>query len=564
MTELTTTASVAYFSMEIGLSNDIPSFSGGLGVLAGDTLKAAADCSFPVVGLTLLYSKGYFEQSIDSTGGQLETPTRWDPCQKLTPLETRAEVFIEGRSVKIQPWLYLIPGITGHKLPVLFLDTNLPENSPQDRDITGQLYGGDNTTRIIQEVVLGIGGVKILTALGFNHISTYHMNEGHAAFLTLELLARLNWNNDEVRKHCVFTTHTPVPAGHDEFPYELAYKIMERYLPWHIKDIAGKEKLNMTILALNLSRFANGVAQKHGEVSRNMFPDFDIDAITNGVHSVTWTAESFQKLYDRYIPEWRKTPEHLSKALMIPDKDIVAAHETEKKRLFDYIKQTTGITLDQNILTIGFARRAAPYKRGDLIFTDIARLVGMCQGKVQFVFAGKAHPRDAQGKEIIKHINDVINQLRFEGKITAVFLPNYNMNLGALITAGVDVWLNTPIRPREASGTSGMKAVHNGVPNFSVLDGWWIEGWDENITGWAIGPEATETNLVENNNAEDVEDLYDKLENIIIPMYYTNRPQWISIMKNAIAKNANFFNTSRMVKEYATKAYKLTPITVNH
>lgn len=556
-------AQVAYFSMEIGLANEIPTFSGGLGVLAGDTLKAAADCKLPVVGLTLLYSHGYFEQSIDSKGNQVESPINWDPKQKLTPLDTLVEVFIEGRPVKIRPWLYYQIGVTGHQLPVLFLDTNLPENTPQDREITGYLYGGDSYTRIVQEVVLGIGGIKVLDNLGFS-IKTYHMNEGHAAFLTLELLSKLNWSNEEVRKHCVFTTHTPVPAGHDEFTYDLAYKVMERYLPWHIKEIAGQEKLNMTILALNLSRFANGVAQKHGEVSRNMFPDFDIDAITNGIHSATWTSPSFQSLFDRHIRDWRINPELLVQAAQIPDSEISQAHQAEKGALFAYIEKTTGVKLDPKILTIGFARRAAPYKRGDLLFTDMERLVRICHGKVQFVFAGKAHPKDGRGKEIIKRINEVITRLRAENKLSAVFLPNYNISLGAKITAGVDVWLNTPVRPREASGTSGMKAVHNGIPNFSVLDGWWIEGWIENVTGWSIGPEAKETNLVENNNAEDVENLYQKLEQVLIPLYYQNPAGWTAIMKNAIAKNASFFNTCRMVKEYAAKAYKLELITVNH
>ncbi len=547
----------AYFSMEIGLRNDLPTYSGGLGILAGDTLKSAADLAAPIVAVSLLYNKGYFIQSLDDQGNQREQTVVWDPHSLLTLLPERIVLTIDSRQVQVQAWKYSQMGVTGHELPIFFLDTNLPENTPVDREITSQLYGGDLYQRLAQEIVLGLGGIKMLDALGYADLETYHMNEGHAAFLTLELLPRYNWQDTEVRKRCIFTTHTPVPAGHDEFPYDLVYKVMGTYVPWHIKELAGQHTLNMTILALNMSRFANGVAKKHGEVSRNMFPDFDIDAITNGVHSTTWTTESFQKVFDQYVPQWRLQPELLVHAAQIPDEVIWQNHQNEKQRLFDYVKKTTGVELDPNVLTLGFARRSATYKRGDLIFADMERLTNICKGKVQLVFAGKAHPKDIPGKEVIRKIYQVSKQYQQTQEIKMVFLPNYCMELGLLLTAGVDVWLNTPIRPREASGTSGMKSVHNAVPNFSVLDGWWIEGCVEGITGWAIGPEAKEANLIENNNSEDVESFYQKLETQVIPTYYNNRQQWTSIMKQAIVQNASYFNTHRMLKEYLQRAYCL-------
>lgn len=557
-----TKISTAYFSMEIALRNDIPTFSGGLGVLAGDTIKSFADLAAPVVAVTLIYNNGYFRQTINSAGQQKEALAYWDPRQTMQLLPQKLELCIDNHSVWIQVWQYEQVGITGHVVPVLFLDTNLMENYPEDRVITQQLYSGDNNMRIRQEVVLGIGGAKMLDLLGYKNIKTYHMNEGHAAFLTFELLSRLNWQDEAVRQRCVFTTHTPVPAGHDEFDYELVQRAMGAYTPWHIRDVAGHDRLNMTVLALNMSRYANGVAKKHGEVSRLMFPDFDIDSITNGVHSVTWTAPAFQALYDKYIPQWRQDPEKLAKADKIPDAEIQTAHLAEKNKLLAYVKEKTGENFAPEILTIGFARRAATYKRGDLLFTDLKRLINICQGKVQFIFAGKAHPRDIPGKEVIQRIVNIAAKLRTENKLKVVFLEDYDMQLGALLTAGVDVWLNNPVRPREASGTSGMKAVHNAVPNFSVLDGWWIEGCVEDITGWAIGPQAAESDLIENNNDEDVQDLYYKLEKILIPTYYNDHAKWTSIMKQAIVQNASVFNTHRMCKEYLQKSYLADPVTV--
>lgn len=556
---------IAYFSMEIGIRNDIPTYSGGLGVLAGDTIRTAADLKLPMVAVTLLSKKGYFIQELDDAGRQTEYPNSWEPDRHLILLPEKVSVSIEGRDVFVQAWQYTVESLTGGYVPIFFLDTDLKENAPEDREITHYLYGGDTAYRLKQEIVLGIGGVRMLHELGFE-IKKYHMNEGHSSLLTLELLNRfkrpieevwdekLVWNVEKVKDLCVFTTHTPVEAGHDRFPYDLVLRIMGEFIPLKVlKELGGQDALNMTRLGLNLSEFINGVAKKHGEVSRNMFPGYEISAITNGVHTFTWTCDSFRKLYDKYLPGWANEPELFVRVGRIPDEEIWEAHMEAKRLLLDYVRETTGVVMDPNILTIGFARRATAYKRADLIFTDLERLSRIGAGTLQLVYAGKAHPKDEAGKRLIEKIFSIKERLK--NAITMVYLKNYNMDIALKMVSGVDLWLNTPLRPREASGTSGMKAVHNGVMNFSVLDGWWIEGHIEGFTGWSIGPSPTETSLEENVDTRDADDLYTKLETIIIPLYYTNRPGWIRMMQNAIGKNAYYFNTHRMMRRYVTEAY---------
>ncbi len=556
------TCRIAYFSMEIAVESDMPNYSGGLGVLAGDTLKSCADLGIPIVGVSLLYKDGYFEQRLDEWGNQSELPVRWDPSRFCRLLPARVHVSIEGREVIVQAWQYDIPGVGGHRVPVLLLDTDVEGNSLQDRALTRQLYGGDDRYRLAQEIVLGVGGVRMLRAAGFTAVRQLHMNEGHAALLVLELLRenqtgeRADWDFDGVRRRCVFTTHTPVPAGHDQFPYDLFRQVAGELVPMQVlKMLAGEDRLNMTLLALNISHYVNGVAKKHGEVSRAMFAGYPIDSITNGVHSRTWTSKSFKELYDRYIPGWRNDPFSLRYAISIPRSEIWAAHLENKRRLCEEVLRRTGKTLDPDVLTIGFARRATPYKRADLLFHQLDELTDMVNavGPIQVVFAGKAHPRDEGGKELIRRIFEVARQL--DGRVPVVYLENYNMDLGLLLTAGADVWLNTPLRPLEASGTSGMKAAHNGVPSLSVLDGWWIEGHIEGVTGWAIGPAETDTTQPEATTDQDAQDLYRKLRTQVIPTFYANRDQWIDIMRQAIAFNASFFNTHRMVQQYAANAY---------
>lgn len=552
---------IAYFSMEIGVRSDMPTYSGGLGVLAGDTIKSAADLNLPIVAVTILTKKGYFKQELDIYGRQTELPDEWDPNNFMTPLKEKVSVFIEEREVYIGAWLYVVQSMRGPRIPILFLDTDLPENAPEDRGITHHLYGGDQTYRLKQEIVLGIGGTRMLDELGFE-IKKYHMNEGHSALLTLELLKRykkdieevwderLVWDEEKVRGLCVFTTHTPVAAGHDKFPYDLVQKTMCEIIPIDVvKELAGQEHLNMTMLALNLSNYINGVAKKHGEVSKGMFPGYEIHAITNGVHSFTWTCDSMKRLYDKYLPGWANEPEIFVRVGRIPDDELWEAHMEAKRHLIDYVNRETQTGMNCDTLTIGFARRATAYKRADLLFADIERLSYIGEGRLQIIYAGKAHPRDESGKQLIQHIFEIKEKLK--DKIKIAFLKNYNMDIALKLVSGVDVWLNTPLRPLEASGTSGMKATHNGVPNFSVLDGWWIEGWIEGYTGWAIGPSPD----VPADPARDADDLYYKLETAIIPTFYNDKHRWLRIMQNAIGKNAYYFNSHRMMRRYVTEAY---------
>jgi starch phosphorylase len=559
---------IAYFSMEIGIKNDIPTYSGGLGILAGDTIKSAADLKLPMVAVTLVSRKGYFTQEIDEKGLQREKPVVWDPAGHMKLLRERVKVQIEGREVHIQAWVYPVVSPTGGKIPVLFLDTDVPENTPEDRGITDYLYGGDHTYRIKQEVVLGMGGVRMLHSLDF-HVKKYHMNEGHASFLALELLLRFKrdiesvwdersiWDVARVRDLCVFTTHTPVEAGHDKFPYPLVRQVLGDIIPFEVlKDLAGRDSLNMTHLALSLSKYINGVAKKHGEVSQHMFPGYHIHAITNGVHTFTWTCEEMARLFDKYIPGWANEPELFVRSGNIPELELWEAHREAKRKLFEHVRRETGVALDLNVLTIGFARRATAYKRPHLLFHNVDRLLKIVEktGKIQVVYAGKAHPRDDQGKRLIQGIYGFRDRLA--DRIPVVFLPGYNMDIALKLVSGVDVWLNTPLRPLEASGTSGMKAAHNGVVNFSVLDGWWIEGHIEGFTGWSIGSQTPELKAAAAMDAEDAADLYGKLENEIIPKYYdANKSPWTRLMKNAISKNAYYFNSHRMMRRYVTEAY---------
>lgn len=554
---------IAYFSMEVGIDPHLPIYAGGLGILAGDTLRSFADLKVPAVGVGLLYNKGYFRQTLDAHGSQSEQPVEWNPADVVRLLPTTVQVTIERRPVVIQAWQYDVPGATGFDVPLVLLDTNVAANSPRDRELTSWLYGGDERYRLAQEIVLGIGGVKMLQALGYTGVERFHMNEGHASLLALELLreeldqAALARDISDVRARCVFTTHTPVPAGHDQYSYDLVNDVLGEPLPLaELRMLGGEDRLNMTLLALNLSHYVNGVAKRHGVVSQHMFPGYAIDSITNGVHSFAWSSEPFRRLYDRHIPGWSRDPFSLRYAIRIPPEEIWAAHREVKTHLLDAVRARTGRSLSAEVLTIGFARRATAWKRADLVFRDPGRLADIAKrvGRVQLVLAGKAHPRDEPGKELIRRIFRVAELLG--GDVPVVYLENYDLELARLLTAGVDLWLNTPLRPLEASGTSGMKAAHNGVPSFSILDGWWIEGHLEGMTGWSIGAEeASDAPESPEESARDAAELYDKLARVVLPLYYTNRPGWIDVMQRSIAFNASFFNSHRMVEQYVTNAY---------
>ncbi len=553
---------VAYFSMEIAVDPTIPTYAGGLGILAGDMLRSAADLGVPMAGVTLLYRHGYFRQQLDEHGNQREEDSAWRPEDNLTPTNCRTSVSIEGREVQVQAWLYLIHGLNGREVPVYFLDTALPENTPWDRTLTEHLYGGDQHYRLCQEVVLGMGGVRILRELGHSGIETYHMNEGHAALLTLALLEERIGTPDlkiasaedilAIRHKCVFTTHTPVPAGHDQFSKDLAVQVLgaERMGALEVTQGCPEQVMNMTYLAMRFSHYINGVAMHHGEVSQGMFPRYPISAITNGVHAVTWTSPPFRELYDRYLPAWRNDNLYLRYALDLPLEEIRHAHAAAKRALIEEIRKCAGVELRESVLTIGFARRATAYKRADLLFSDLNRLRRIAHeiGPLQIVYGGKAHPQDGGGKALIRHVFEASQQLK--DTIQIVYVEDYDMRLAQLLTSGVDLWLNTPLRPYEASGTSGMKAALNGVPSLSVLDGWWIEGNMEGITGWAIG----HANELEDVSVE-LASLYDKLERVIVPLFYGRPVAFEEVMRSAIAINGSFFNTQRMLFQYAANAY---------
>ena len=566
---------VAYFSMEIALRSEIPTYAGGLGVLAGDTLRSAADLSLPLVGVTLVSRRGYFRQELDGSGRQSEAPAVWDPAQWTRRVDAKVALHIEERVVWIGAWLYVVTSDLGGRAPVVLLDTDLPENDPRDREITDTLYGGDDANRLKQEMVLGMGGVRMLHALGFE-LTAYHMNEGHSALLGIELARRTTHSPEDlrpgespydlprVRALCRFTTHTPVEAGHDHFPYDLVERLFASRsyavgrtqsasagsadaVPGPIdfrvlRGLAGTEALNMTALALSLSDFVNGVARRHAELSARLYPGNHVRAITNGVHPYTWTSPGVRGLYDRYVPGWHQEPELLLRADTIPDAELLLAHGLAKQALLARVRELAGVTLSPDIATLGFARRMTAYKRPDLMFSDLPRLRAIARERpLQIILAGKAHPRDEEGKRLIGLLHEHARALA--GAIAVIYLKDYDMALAQLLVAGCDVWVNTPLPPLEASGTSGMKAAFNGVPSLSVPDGWWIEGGIEGVTGWSC---------------EDAGSLYAKLEQAVLPLYYgpdAQRRAWATLMKNVIVKNAAYFNSHRMMRRYATESY---------
>ena len=551
--------------MEVGLETNMPTYSGGLGVLAGDTIRSAAELKVPMIAVTLLHREGYFYQKLEPNGTQIEEPVQWVVEDFLEPLEPVVTVNLEGRDVQLKAWKFEVHDQGQDGVPVYFLDTDLPGNTDWDRTLTDHLYGGDTYYRLCQEIILGIGGVRILRALRHHEIERFHMNEGHAALLTLELLQEQCWSAaresileediDAVRQKCVFTTHTPVPAGHDSFPVEAVRKALGDHVGLQAGDmILHDGALNMTHLALTLSHYINGVAKKHGEVSSHMYAPYRIDSITNGVHVGTWTSGPFQALFDEFIPGWRQDSFSLRYALSIPAEEIWEAHLEAKRQLIHYVNRETNRGMDIETLTLGFARRAASYKRADLLLSNVDRLreIHSKAGSLQIIYAGKAHPKDQGGKELIRRIFQAIEALKEDVKV--VYLENYDIELAKLITSGVDVWVNTPLPPMEASGTSGMKAALNGVPSFSVLDGWWIEGCIEGKTGWSIGQDAHDAQA-QRDNEQDANALYDKLEHTIIPLFYSRPEQFRDMMSHCIALNGSFFNTHRMVQQYVLKAY---------
>jgi glycogen phosphorylase len=549
-------ACVAYLSMEIGVDAHLPTCCGGLGVLAGDAIKGAAELSFPLVGVSLRHHKGYFEQKIENYQ-QKEILKRSNPFGVLRKRDEKIKVQIEGKDVTIGAEEYLIKNGHSNKVSIYFLDTRLNENAAENREISETCYWmGKPVTyeehqrhRFKQEVVLGIGGVRFLEKLGYN-IKKYHMNEGHTALATLEIANRNNWDEEKTKKKFSFTTHTLVPAGHEVFPISLVKSILEDSFPLEkiVKYGGQAGSLNMTQLAMSLSDYQNGVSKKNAEAARDMFPGKNIDYITNAVHLGTWTSGSFKGLFDRHFPGWEENPEKLKDAMRLPNDEVWKAHLENKNILFDFIEDEYAVDLDRNVLTLGWFRRIAEYKRPLLIFSDKERLKRIGSGKMQIIFAGKAHPRDGYGKEAIRQIHEesrIIN-----GAVSTVFVENYGMELSPTLIAGVDVLLNTPRPPNEASGTSGMKALSNGVLNVSSWDGWIDEEFKtkEGAIGFAFGCQY-ETDV------QDAQGLYNVLEQKVIPTFYGKQERWIEMKKQSISL-ASYYNTNRMLKEYIERAWK--------
>ena len=559
LTSITSRTAIAYFSMEIAIRPEMHTYSGGLGILAGDTARSCADLELGVVFVTLLNRAGYFRQRIDQDGRQIEEPDWWDPAKFCTPLDAMVAVEIEGRSVWVRAWLYVHTYPHGHEIPIILLDTGIDHNDMDDQTLTHFLYGDGETYRLKQEIVLGIGGARLLRALGFD-IRTYHLNEGHAALLTLELLNRYRIPEElrgsgippyriaTVHDHCVFTTHTPVKAGHDNYSYDLFQRLLPDFVILdELKRLAGADKLNMTRLAFNLSGYINGVARRHAETTEHQFPGYRIHAITNGIHVGNWAHASFAGLYQEKVPHWQHEPEMLVRALQFDENEVWRCHQAAKGDLIGRVKATTGVSLDPGALILGFARRMTGYKRPLLPFSDLDRLSALAaQYPFQIVMAGKAHPKDNEGKLVIQRLHQIAREL--EGKLKCVFLPGYDMELAKTLVAGSDVWLNTPLPPLEASGTSGMKAALNGVLNLSTLDGWWVEACMDNVNGWAIGS-GTGT------GEDDAALLYEKLGSTVLPAYYGRTEHWRWMTKQAIGTIAYYFNSQRMMRRYAAEAY---------
>tara|TARA_B100002052_G_scaffold72227_1_gene65503 strand:+ start:65 stop:1714 length:1650 start_codon:yes stop_codon:yes gene_type:complete len=538
---------VGYFTAEIGLWSELHTYSGGLGVLAGDHVKSAADANIPFVGVTLLYRKGYGRQHLDKDGIQTETYRELDPAQHLQDTGMDISLPLDGGELWAKVWRADITGVSGHEVHVYFLDTFHPKNTERHLDLGLTLYGGDDWVRIRQEYLLGVGGLRLIDKLGLD-VDGLHLNEGHCTFALLEMLNR-GWTREQLAKRVLFTTHTPVPAGHDRFEWEAVEEVLGDLLPPDAKQLvidAGDpeegRRISMSHLAVALSGPVNAVSNLNAWVASSMFADHHIAPITNGVHHLTWTSPMMGELFDEQLPGWREDPTKLAHAGKIPTEELTEARGVARKVLRELVQTSTGVRLDKNRLTIGFARRFATYKRANLVFSDLERLREIGAGKIQFVFSGKAHPRDEGGKALIKSIFDSAKDL--ENEIPVAFLEDYSMATGLAMTGGVDIWLNNPIRPMEASGTSGMKAAMNGVPNCSILDGWWPEGCEHGVNGWAIGGADDER-----DDVRDAKNVLDVIENEVLPAWEEGDEKWCEIMRASIATSARFTG-ARMISDY--------------
>ena len=528
--------SLAYLSAEVGFESGLHTYSGGLGVLAGDHIKSAADAGLDLVGCTLLYREGYGRQHLDEMGNQTETFGEINPQEYLADTGVVISLPLDGTILYSKIWMYSIKG-----LPTYFLDTRHPDNSHGHASLGNRLYGGDDSTRIRQEYLLGVGGIRALQALG-HEITGLHLNEGHCTFAMLEMLHQ-GWSREKLRQRCLFTTHTPVPAGHDRFDWRDVEDVLGELLPNDAQDLVDDEQsCSMSHLAVALAGQVNAVSNLNAYVASGMFDGTHIHPITNGVHHETWTSPSMSHLYDEYLKGWRSDPTTLAHAGRIPDTALMNARRDARSVLRDLVRVSTGVEFHEDRLTIGFARRFATYKRANLVFSDLDRLREIGAGNIQFVFAGKAHPRDEGGKQLIRDIFEGAAQLVDE--IPVAFLEDYSMDTGLAMTSGVDIWLNNPIRPMEASGTSGMKAAMNGVPNCSILDGWWPEACEHGVNGWGIGEGEDER-----DDVRDATAVYDTLEQEVLAAWNDGPEHWNNLMRASIATSARFTG-ARMISEY--------------
>lgn len=539
---------VAYFSMEFALHPDIPNFAGGLGVLAADLMKSAADLELPVVGMSLIY---HWDD---------DPKKAFDPSKFMKKQSQTIIIAIEGREVEIGVWKYEVEGKTGYKVPVYFLDSFINKNKRWDRDLTKDLYDTNQYTRLCQEVILGMGGVRMLRSLGYNDIQVFHMNEGHASFLSFERLREEDGDLEKVKEKNVFTTHTPIPAGHDRFSYDLVRQVLSKNLPYRVEKLAGHQEFHTTKLALRTSRVANGVSKKHAQVCKKMFPEHNFLAITNGVHHRSWVAKDMKALFDKHIPGWEDDPKLMVKALEIPDNEVKEAHRKSKKVLIDYLNKHPEFLahepgsmekddfFDKETLTVTFSRRFVPYKRPLLLFEMVDRLREIAYHKLQVIYSGTCSPSDDYCNGVMHELKKL--QLELRGQVKLAVFPTRNLDSAALMVAGSDVWLNNPEPPMEACGTSGMKAAMNGCINFSSPDGWWLEAMEmDEMCGWAFGCE------VSGHDVFDCEAIHNGLKEVLT-MYYKNPEEWVSRMKHSMALGA-YFNTHRNIQEYQEKMWQI-------
>ncbi|MDA8273119.1 MAG: alpha-glucan family phosphorylase [Deltaproteobacteria bacterium] len=554
---------IAYFVMECAVDSRIPTYSGGLGILAGDTLQSFADLEVPAVCITLLWKNGFTDQKLSNDGTQLDSIQKWDVERYMQPTNIKIKMPLGDKDITITAYKYTIESTKGdNEIEAYFLTPDVPENDHETRKICDRLYVEGGLTRLKQEIILGIGGYEMLKALNYRPF-LYHINESHSAFLIASLMKDMNDLN-RVKSRVVFTTHTPIPAAFDRFEMKDVAGMLGRYCDKQVlyyiyqEKLGDNDELNLSWLAIKNAKNVAAVSRKHKFVSEQIFEGYRLKYVTNGIHHIKWASPHHKMLYAKYIKGWEEDPNLLRDVACIPDNEFAQAHIISKEALVEMVNSESDVSFIPEDFTIAMAKRITHYKRNNLILSNPNKLIEIAEkkGNIQIIFAGKAHPADSDGLAMIKSIHNASQYIASKTKkIKIAFLENYNIHKAGIILAGVDLWLNNPVRPLEASGTSGMKASLNGVPNFSVLDGWWLEACMEGINGWGIGPKPAWTDLSYSDDVQDSNDIYGKLEFNILDLYYKNFSDYLKIMKMAVSTIAPHFNTHRMVSEYVTDLY---------